>query len=106
MSFSGTWHVVSSPDFDQGYLGMEVRPYLTLRQSGERADGRYQVGLQAGDLEGRLEGENLIFFSFEGMDEMDEMNGAGKATLDGDYLNLELRYHRGDEYTFECEWME
>ena len=106
MSFSGTWHVISSPDFDKGYLGMEVQPYLTLHQSGERVEGRYQVGLQTGDLEGRLESENLIFFSFEGMDEMDEMNGAGKATLDGDQLSFELRYHRGDEYTFDCERME
>lgn len=106
MSFTGTWHVVSSPDFDEDYLRMEVEPYLTLRQSGERVEGRYQVGLQTGDLDGRLEGENFIFFSFEGMDEMDEVNGAGTATLNGDQLTFELRYHRGDEYTFECERME
>lgn len=103
MSFTGTWHVVSSPDFDEDYLRMEVEPYLTLRQSHERVEGRYQVGLQTGDLDGRLEGENFIFFSFEGID---EMNGAGTATLNGDQLTFELRYHRGDEYTFECERME
>lgn len=106
MSLTGTWHVVSSPDFDEDYLRMEVEPYLTLCQSGGRVEGRYQVGLQTGDLDGRLEGENFIFFSFEGMDEMDEVNGAGTVTLNGDQLTFELRYHRGDEYTFECERME
>ena len=33
-SFTGTWEVVSSPDFDEGYLGMEVVPYVSLKQSG------------------------------------------------------------------------
>lgn len=106
MGFTGTWNVVSSPDFDEGYLHMEVEPYLTLNQRGERVEGRYQVGLQTGDLYGRLESKNFIFFSFEGMDEMDEINGAGTATLDGDRLTFELRYHQGDEYTFECERMQ
>ena len=27
----------------------------------------------------------------------------GTATLNGDRLNFELSYHRGDEYTLECE---
>ena len=34
---------------------------------------------------------------------MEEMNGMGEATLDGDHLTFELRYHYGDEYTFDCE---
>ena len=106
MVFSGIWNVLSSPDFDEGYLRTEVDPYLTLHQSGDRVEGRYQVGLQTGDLYGRLEGQNRIFFSFEGMDELEEMNGAGMATLNGNRLTFELRYHQGDEYTFECGRME
>jgi hypothetical protein len=106
VGFSGIWNVVSSPEFDEGYLRTEVDPYLTLHQSGDRVEGRYQVGLQTGDLYGRLEGQNRIFFSFEGMDELEEMNGAGMATLNRNRLTFELRYHQGDEYTFECERME
>ena len=41
-------------------------------------------------------------FSFEGMDEMDEMNGVGTATVEGDRLILTLMYHQGDDYTFEA----
>ena len=72
-SFTGTWQVVSSPDFDEGYLRMEVDPYVMLKQSGERVEGKYQVGLQTGTLDGWLESENLMLFSFEGMDELEEM---------------------------------
>jgi hypothetical protein len=102
-SFTGTWQVVSSPDFDEGYLRMEVAPYVILKQSGDRVEGKYQVGLQTGTLDGWLERQNLMLFSFEGMDELEEMHGAGRATLSGDKLTFELRYYLGDEYVFECE---
>ena len=57
-SFTGTWQVVSSPDFDEGYLRTEVDPYVMLKQSGERVEGKYQVGLQTGTLDGWLESED------------------------------------------------
>lgn len=34
--FSGTWMVLSSPDFDYDYLSLQVKPYLT---SGKEATG-------------------------------------------------------------------
>ncbi len=101
--FAGTWDVVSSPDFDDDYLSMEVAPYVRLRQEGDRIVGDYQVGLQAGNLDGRLEGADRVVFSFEGMDELDPVNGAGTLRLKGDHLTLVLRYHQGDDFTFECE---
>jgi hypothetical protein len=61
-SFTGTWEVVSSPDFDEGYLRMEVVPYVILKQSSERVEGKYQVGLQTGSLDGWLESENFMLF--------------------------------------------
>lgn len=102
MDFTGTWDVVSSPDFDYDYLIMDVAPYVTLRQRGDRVEGRYQVGLQAGYLDGHVRG-NSFTFSFEGNDEMDEVHGDGEGTLNGDHLTFELRYFRGDEFTFDCE---
>ncbi len=102
MDFTGTWDVVSSPDFDYDYLSMDVAPYVTLQQKGDRVEGRYQVGLQTGYLDGRIHG-NFFTFSFEGNDEMDEMHGDGEGTLNGDHLTFELRYFMGDKYTFDCE---
>ena len=48
MDFTGTRAVVSSPDFDYDYLSMGVEPYVTLRQTGDRVEGEYQVGFQTG----------------------------------------------------------
>ena len=36
------------------------------------------------------------------MDEMDAVNGAGTITVDNNRLTLTLRYHQGDDYTFEA----
>src|SRR3954447_9075754 len=104
MSFTGTWDVASSPDFDDDYLRLEGAPYIELREEDDRVTGDYQFGVSNGEIDGRVEGENRITFSFEGMDEMDEVNGRGTATLDGDRLTFTLMYHQGDDYTFECRY--
>ena len=103
MSFTGAWRIVSSPDFDDDYLSEEVEPYVKLRQSGDRIDGEYHIGLQSGEIDGRLQSKDRVIFSFAGMDEMDEVNGAGTITTDGDSLIFTLMYHMGDDFAFECE---
>jgi hypothetical protein len=102
MSFTGMWDVIASPDFDDDYLRMDVDPYISLEQEGKRVTGEYQVGLQQGDVDGRLKDDTHVLFTFEGNDEMDEVNGAGTITLNGDRLEFTLMYHQGDDYTFEC----
>jgi hypothetical protein len=103
INFTGTWDIVSSPDFDDDYLSEEVSPYVKLKQLGNTVSGDYHIGYQQGHLDGRLEGEQRVIFSFEGMDEMDMVNGAGTLTLEGDRLIFKLMYHQGDDYTFEGE---
>ena len=44
-NLTGTWNVVSSPDFDDDYLYMEVTPYVTLRQEGAVVSGEFHIGL-------------------------------------------------------------
>jgi hypothetical protein len=65
MSFTGVWDNVSSPDFDDAYLNEEVEPYLKLKQLGRRVTGNYHVGLQQGSIDGRLQSDELVLFSFE-----------------------------------------
>ncbi len=101
--FTGRWRVVSSPDFDDDYMQMEVTPFIELHQTGTDVRGKSHVGLQSGSIDGRVRKDGTLFFSFEGMDEMDEVNGAGNATVEGDRLTFTLDYHYGDEWTFECE---
>ena len=103
MNFTGVWDVVSSPDFDDDYLRMEVDPYVKLYRVGDRVEGEYHLGLQSGDLDGLPEGDDRAVFRFEGMDEMDPADGTATATLEDDRLIFVLSYGPGDEYTFECE---
>jgi hypothetical protein len=100
---SGTWDVVSSPDFDDEYLAMDVVPYVRLQQKGRSVTGDYQMGLQTGQIDGRLVSPDRVLFSFEGMDEMEEVSGAGTLTLEDDHLTFVLMYHQGDDFTFVCE---
>jgi hypothetical protein len=102
MTFTGRWEVVSSPDFDEEDLRSEGAPYVSLQQKGNDVRGEYHIGVQEGGLDGRLEGPDRAIFSFEGMDELDEVDGAATATLNGDRMTFRLMYHLGDEWTYEC----
>ena len=90
--FTGTWDVVSSPDFDEEYLAMEVKPHVRLREEGRSVSGDYQVGLQTGQIDGRRESSDRVWFSFDGMDELEETTGAGTLTLEGDHLTFVLKW--------------
>ncbi len=103
MNVTGTWRIVSSPDFDDDYLRVEVEPYVELAQNGNRISGSYHIGLQQGEIDGRPEGEERVGFSFEGMDEMDEVHGRGELRIEGAQLHFVLDYHQGDTFTFICE---
>jgi hypothetical protein len=102
MAFTGTWQISFSPDFDDDYMHMEVKPYVALQQQGNRVTGEYHVGLQSGGIDGKLQKDGSVAFSFEGMDEMEEVNGRGSILLEGDRLTFTLDYHYGDTFTFEC----
>jgi hypothetical protein len=103
MSVTGTWRIVASPDLDDDELRMEVEPYVELTQSGVRVSGSYQVGLQQGEIDGRIEGEGRVGFSFAGMDEMDEVHGRGELRIEGAQAHFVLAYHQGDTFTFICQ---
>jgi hypothetical protein len=98
----GTWDIVSSPDFDDTYLNEEGTPHVELHKQRDRIVGEYHIGLQHGTLDAHPQPDGSLLLSFEGMDELEEVNGAGTATLHDDRLVLTLMYHQGDDYTFEA----
>ncbi len=102
MDFTGTWDVVSSPDFDDEYLRLDGAPYVTLRQNGRFVKGEYSIGVQSGTINGGAHSD-FIDFSFGGEDENEEAFGEGEATLEGERLIFELWHYHGDEYAFHCE---
>ena len=96
----GTWEIVSSADFDDEYLNEQGTPYVRLQKDGDRIVGEYHIGVQSGSLDGRPQPDGSILLSFEGIDEMDEVHGAGTAAVRDDQLVLTLMYHQGDDYTY------
>ena len=102
MRMIGTWDIISSSDFDDAYLNEEGPPSIQLRKDSDRIAGEYRIGLQNGTLDGRPQRDGSILFSFDGMDEMEEVYGAASAILRGDRLVFTLMYHQGDDYTFEA----
>lgn len=103
MNMLGSWRIVSSSDFDDACLRMEVEPYVELTQAGNRVSGIYHVGLQQGSIDGRIEHADRIGFSFEGMDEMEEVHGRGALEIEDRRAHFMLEYHQGDTFTFICE---
>ena len=102
MDFTGTWDVVSSPDFDEEYLRLGGAPYVTFRQNGDFVGGEYEIGVMCGTINGGAHSD-FIDFDFGGNDEMEEAFGEGQATLEGERLIFELWQYHGDEWTFICE---
>ena len=102
MTIIGVWKIVSSPDFEDDYLNEEGAPFVRLQEDGDRVAGEYHIALLNGTLDGRPQPDGSVFFSFEGMDEMEEVHGAGVATVQDDRLLFTLMYHQGDDYTFEA----
>ena len=49
-----------------------------------------------------LHSTRIIFFTWQGFDEMDEVNGDASAELDEDSV-IEIRFHLGDETIQKAE---
>lgn len=47
--------------------GWRFEPYVELVPSGNRVSGSYHVGLQQGEIDGWLENDGRVIFSFESM---------------------------------------
>jgi hypothetical protein len=102
VDLTGTWDVVSSPDFDEEYLRLGGAPYVTFRQNGDFVKGEYEIGVMGETINGGAHSD-FVDFHFQGNDEMEEALGEGQATLEGERLIFELWQHLGDEWTLECE---
>ena len=84
--FAGRWRITELSELDEGYFAeSHEAPFIQLRLSKQgRIHGEYHFGLSDGDLDGEMRefgGEQILLFSYEGSDEMDQVNGAGWAQL-------------------------
>jgi hypothetical protein len=90
----GKWRIVEADLWDRDYLDLVEPATITIGADGhgEIAFGAMQAGL---DLE---YSPSMVFFTWAGFDEMDEVSGSGSAELlDDGSIEIEFAYHLGDE---------
>lgn len=96
----GRWRIVEADLWDRGYLDLVEPAMLVINEDGhgEIAFGAMQAGL---DLE---YGRSIVYFTWTGFDEMDQVNGTGSAELlENGTLEIEFAYHLGDEAVIKAE---
>jgi hypothetical protein len=90
----GRWRIVEADLWDRGYLNLGGPAMITIGadNNGEIAFGALQAGL---DLS---YSPLMVFFTWAGFDEMDEVSGDGSAELlDDGTIDTTFAYHNGDE---------
>ena len=96
----GRWRIVEADPWDRDHLDLCGPASITIGADnhGEIAFGAMQAGL---DLE---YGRSMVFFTWAGFEEMDEVSGSGSAELlDDGTLEIEFTYHLGDEATLKAK---
>ena len=61
MDFTGTWDVVSSPDFDEEYLRLGGAPFVTFRQNSDFVKGEYEIGVMCETINGGAHSDFIDF---------------------------------------------
>jgi hypothetical protein len=90
----GRWRIVEADLWERHFLDLVGPAMLTIRADGhgEIAFGAMQAGI---DID---YAPSMVFFTWFGFDEMDEVTGTGSAELlDDGSLEIEFAYHHGDE---------
>ena len=96
----GRWRIVEADQWDREYLDLVEPAFIRFDRDslGELAFGIVTAGL---DL---AYARTVVFFTFEGTDEGDEVSGSGSAkpTQDG-ALEIELSFHNGDDAVLKAK---
>ena len=88
------WRIVEADLWDRSYLDLVAPATLAIGAGnhGEIAFGALQASLDLGYS------PSMVFFTWTGFDEMDEVNGDGHAELlDDGFIEITFAYHNGDE---------
>jgi hypothetical protein len=90
----GRWRIVEADIWDRAYLDLNGAATIAIGAGnhGEIAFGAMQATLDLGYT------PSMVFFTWAGFDEMDEVTGDGHAELlDDGSIEITFAYHNGDE---------
>ncbi|MCP4329476.1 MAG: hypothetical protein GY791_13690 [Alphaproteobacteria bacterium] len=90
----GKWRITEADLWDRTFLDLLEPAHMTFESDGH---GDFAFGCVKGGLDCEYS-RRIIFFTWEGFDEMDEARGDGSAELEDDgTLEIEFHFHLGDE---------
>ncbi len=96
----GRWRIVGSDLWDRDDLDL-VDPALISIGRGGRGELAFGVVNASLDL---AYSRTMVFFTFEGFDEGDEVDGSGSVELlDDGALEIEISFHLGDDAVLTAE---
>ena len=98
----GRWRIVEADLWDRDYLDLVVPATMTIG-----ADGHGEIAYGAMQASLELEySRSMVFFTWAGFDEMDQVSGTGSAELNDDgTIEVAFAYRLGDEAILKAEWM-
>lgn len=90
----GRWQIVEADLWDRDYLDLVEPAYATFND-----DGRGEFAFGAVNATMELEyARRIVFFTWVGFDEGDEVSGSGAAELDDNgTVEIEISFHDGDD---------
>jgi hypothetical protein len=90
----GKWRIVDADIWDRNYLDLIEPAQITFDRNGR---GEFAFGVVNATME--LEYANrIVFFTWTGFDEGDEISGSGSAELDDDgAIEVEISFLNGDD---------
>jgi hypothetical protein len=93
----GKWRIVEMSDYEADYLDMVEPAYILFDGTG---GGEFAFGCVTGTIYSAGDSD-VVEFTWDGNDEMDETHGDGWVELQPDgTIAGEICFHRGDEATF------
>ena len=96
----GKWRIVEADLWDRDYLDLVQPAHITFENHGR---GEFAFGCVNGALDCE-HSRRIIFFSWQGFDEMDEVGGNGAAELDDNgCMEIEIRFRLGDEAILKAQ---
>ncbi|HHO56113.1 MAG TPA: hypothetical protein ENK21_06960 [Trueperaceae bacterium] len=94
----GQWRIVEMQEYDEKYVDAEVPAYINFDND---SGGEFQFGYVHGFMDCYFtQGGEMVDFSWEGNDEMDDAFGRGNATLKDGKLYGTIFFHYGDSASF------
>jgi hypothetical protein len=90
----GKWRITKADLWDKAHLDLVEPAYLLIEADGH---GEIAFGAMTAGLEFEYS-HSMVFFTWSGSDEGDQVSGSGSADLNDDgTLSIEFTYHNGDE---------